>query len=196
MKMIQPWILKPVLTEERLNTIAKALLEVYYGVQEILSTDDDCSYGRGALTFGRSRKRLMNMALSGDYPWLKLTAPGMDVTLEIAGVPFRFFKDDHESPVKKGFWRRNESDQLFAPDDETPVLFRFVVEKAVQEEDEPEIYLIGYNAEQIALCEWRYGNLPVMYTVDETTPNPVKMGSAPVKMPDIDIEKDNASDKK
>lgn len=193
MQLIQPWLLKPVLTEERLNTIAQAFLDVYYGVLEILSTEDDCNYGRGALTFSRSRQRLMKMALSGNYPWLKIVNAAMDVTLEIEGVPFRFFRDDHETPKKKGFWRRNESDQLFAPDDETPVIFRFVVEKAVQEEDEPEIYFIGYNAQEIPVFEWQYGHFPVMHTVDDVMPNTVKIGPAPVKLPDTDIEKDDAT---
>lgn len=193
MQFIKPWTLKPVLTEERLNTIAQAFLDVNYSVLEILSTEDDCNYGRGALTFARSRQRLINMALSGKYLWLRITNSAMDVTLEIEGVPFRFFRDDHEAPKKKGFWRRNESDQLFAPDDSTPVIFRFVVEKAVQEEDEPEIYFIGYNAQEIPVFEWRYGHFPVMHTIDDVTTSAVKMDPAPVKLPGTNIKKDDAS---
>lgn len=193
MQQTQPWDLKPALTEERLNTISQAFLDVYYGVLEILSTEDDCNYGRGALIFGRSRQRLMKMALSGEHSWLKIVNTAMDVTLEIEGVPFRFFRDDHETPKKKGFWRRNESDQLFAADDTTPVIFRFIVEKAVQEEDEPEIYFIGYNAQELAVFEWQYGRFPVLHTVDDFTTTTVKIGPAPVKLPGMDIEKDDAS---
>ncbi|WP_211452179.1 hypothetical protein [Collimonas antrihumi] len=196
MRSIQPWDLKPALTELRLNTISKAFLEVYYGVQEVLSTEDDCNYGRGALTFSRSRQRLINMALSGDFSWLKIVNPAMDVTLEIEGIPFRFFRDDHESPKKKGFWRRNDSDQLFAADDETPVIFRFIVEKAVQEDDEPEIYFIGYNAQEIPVFEWRYGQFPIMHSVDDVNTNPVKIGPAPVELPRTETEEKDAGDRK
>lgn len=188
----KPWDLKPALTEERLNTIATAFLDVYYGVQELLSTDDDCNYGRGALTFGRSRQRLINMALYGNYPWLKIVNPAMDVTLEIEGIPFRFFRDDHDTPKKKGFWRRNDSDQLFAADDETPVIFRFIVEKPVQEEDEPEVYFIGYNAQEIPVFEWQYGHFHVMHSVDDSAPNPVKIGPAPVELPRTETKENDA----
>lgn len=195
MKQKQPWDLKPALTETRLNTIARAFLEVYYGVQELLSTDDDCNYGRGALTFSRSRQRLINMASSGEHSWLKLVNPGMDITLEIEGIPFRFFRDDHETPKKKGFWRRNDTDQLFAPDEETPVIFRFIIERPVQEDDEPGVYFIGYNAQEVQVFEWRYGSFPVMHSVNDVTPNPVKIGPAPVELPGSDIKENDAGSK-
>lgn len=189
---LQPWNLKPVLTEDRLNHIAHAFLDVYYTVHEMLSTEDDCNYGRGALIFSRSRQRLINMAQSGECPWLKITNAGMDVTLEIEGVPFRFFRDDHETPKKKGFWRRNESDQLFAIDDETPVLFRFIVENPVQEEDEPEVYFLGFNATGIQVFEWRYGHVPVMRSVDDAPPSSVKIGPAPIQLQKTEIEERDA----
>lgn len=195
MKEKQPWDLKPALTEGRLNTIAKAFLEVYYDVQELLSTDDDCNYGRGALIFSRSRQRLINMASSGEYSWLKLVNPGMDVTLEIERIPFRFFRDDHETPKKKGFWRRNDTDQLFALDDETPVLFRFIIEKPVQEDDEPEIYFIGYNAQGVQVFEWRYGSFSVMHSLSDVNPSPVKIGPAPVELPASDTKENDAGSK-
>jgi hypothetical protein len=194
-KEIQPWQLKPELTEARLNVIAQAFLEIYYGVQELLSTDDDCNYSRGAVFFGRSRQRLIKMGMSETYSWLALVNPGMDVTLEIEGIPFRFFRDEHENPKKKGFWRRNDTDQLFAPDDVTPVMFRFIVERPLQEEDEPEIYFIGYNAQEIPVFEWKYGRFSVMHSVDDGEPNPVKMGPAPVELPHPDSKENDAGSK-
>ena len=186
--MTQPWNLNPVLSEDRLNRLARVFLDVYYGVHELLSTEDDCNYGRGALIFARSRQRLINLALSGQCSWLKVTNPGMDVTLEIDGVPFRFFRDDHDTPKKKGFWRRNDSDQLFASDDATPVLFRFIVENPVQEDDEPEIYFLGFNAQGVQVFDWRYGHVPVMHVVDDETPGAVKMEPAQVGLPKSHVE--------
>jgi hypothetical protein len=42
-----------VLAEERLDVIARHLREIYYGVESLLDSEDDCSYGRGTLFFGR-----------------------------------------------------------------------------------------------------------------------------------------------
>lgn len=180
MEKALPWQLNNVLTEDRLNTIARAFLDVYYKVEEHLSTDDDCNYTRGATFFGRSRNRVIAMAQSADYPWLALSNCGMDVTCEMSGVPFRFFRDDHDSPKKRGFWRRNASDQLFAPDDVTPVIFRFIVERPVSEDEAPEIYFLGYNSNEILVTEWRYGQVPVLRSTDEIVPKPVEKGPAPI----------------
>ena len=168
-----PWKSKPVLTEERLNVIARDLRDIYYGVESLLDTEDDCSYGRGTLFFGRSRRRLIKLGTSGEHDWLKLTNAAMDVTLEIEGVPFRFFRDDHESPKKKGFWRRNRTDQLFAPTDAEAVVFRFIVQRPLTENDELEIYFVGYNAVENALCEWRFGDVRVLSSTDDQLPDAV-----------------------
>ncbi|MBP8265568.1 MAG: hypothetical protein KAX47_03385 [Zoogloea sp.] len=180
MNKAPPWQLNSALVEDRLNTIARAFLDVYYKVEEQLSTDDDCNYTRGSTFFGRSRNRLIAMTQSDDYPWLELSNGAMDVTCKISGVPFRFFRDDHDSPKKRGFWRRNASDQLFASDDITPVIFRFIVERPVSEDEVPEIYFLGYNSTEILVTEWRYGQVPVLRSTDEIVPKSVEKGPAPI----------------
>lgn len=184
----QPWHFKPSLTEERLNLLAKQFWEIFYDVESTLATEDDCNYGRGAVFFGRSRQRLI--LLSSRLDWLSLTNPGMDVTLEVEGVPFRFFRDDHENPKKKGFWRRNDCDQLFAPNEEEPVLFRFIVERPLSDEESLEVYFIGYNALEEVVCEWRYGAVHVLHDVSDERPQPVKQQAAPVALPNEDKETD------
>jgi len=191
----QPWEFKSSLTEDRLNFLGKQFWEVYYGVDSLLSTEDDCNYGRGALFFGRSRQRLINLALQSEIDWLKLTNAGMDVTLEIEGTPFRFFRDDPENPKKKGFWRRNDSDQLFAPNDQEPVIFRFIVQRPLNEDEELEIYFIGYNALEEAVCEWRYGQVPVLRGVDQDLPKEVEQRPAPVNVQPEDVEVNATDDK-
>lgn len=185
----QPWEFKPVITEDRLNFLARQFWEVYYGVDSLLTTEDDCNYGRGALFFGRARQRLINLA-NPKTDWLKLTNSAMDVTLEIEGVPFRFFRDDPDSPKKKGFWRRNPSDQLFSPDDQEPVLFRFIVERPLTDQEVLEIYFIGYNAMDESVCEWRYGQVPVLQGVDQERPRAVEQPAAPVEVPAADVARD------
>lgn len=189
----QPWEFKASLTNDRLKFLAQQFWEIYYGVESLLSTDDDCNYGRGALFFGRARKRLITLALSDSFDWLKLTNHGMDVTLEIEGTPFRFFRDDHESPKKKGFWRRNGTDQLFAPNEEVPVIFRFIVERPLNDDEVLEIYFIGYNALEEAVCEWRYGRVHILHGIDENLPQEVEQQPAPVDVP-RETEKRNIAD--
>lgn len=195
----QPWELKSSLTEDRLNFLGKQFWEVYYGVDSLLNTADDCNYGRGALFFGRSRQRLINLGLKDEIDWLKLTNPGMDVTLEIDNsIPFRFFRDDHDNPKKKGFWRRNDSDQLFAPNDQEPVIFRFIVQRPLNDDEELEIYFIGYNALEEAVCEWRYGQVPILRSVDQGLPhlpNEVEQQPASVDIPQEDVERNTTNAK-
>lgn len=191
----QPWEFKSALTEDRLNFLGKQFWDVYYGVDSLLNTADDCNYGRGALFFGRSKQRLINLALKSEIAWLKLTNPGMDVTLEIDGIPFRFFRDDHENPKKKGFWRRNDSDQLFAPNDKEPVIFRFIVQRPLNEDEELEIYFIGYNALEEAVCEWRYGQVPVLRGVDQELPKEVEQQPASIDIPLEDAERNATNGK-
>ncbi len=184
MHMPLPWKSKAALSEDRLNLIASNLREIFYDVETKLDSDDDCNYGRGALFFSRSRQRLIRLATSGKYSWLKLTNPAMDVTLEIEGLPFRFFRDDHETPKKKGFWRRNDSDRLFDPDDREPVIFRFVVQRPLTDDDELEIYFVGYNAVHEAVCEWRYGHVRVLSDVNDQLPEEVPQAPARADIPE------------
>ncbi len=107
----------------------------------------------------------------------------MDITLEIDGVPFRFFSDDHVNPKKKGFWRRNDADQLFAPDELEPVMFRFIVEAPIQEEDSLEIYFIGFNSLEEPVCEWRYGRVAILSQLLRDLPEAVEQKSAQIGIP-------------
>lgn len=184
--MTQPWKANNVLSEDRLNLIADHFREIYYGVESLLDTEDDCNYGRGSLFFGRARKRLIKLGASVELPWLKLANAGMDVTLEIEGVPFRFFRDDHDKPMKKGFWRRNDTDRLFASNDAEPTLFRFIVQRPLSENDELEIYFVGYNAVQEAVCEWRYGDVRILQSTDGDLAPVVHQDAARVELADIE----------
>jgi hypothetical protein len=103
-----------------------------------------------------------------------------------SAVPFRFFRDDHESPKKKGFWRRNQSDQLFAPSDAEAVVFRFIVQRPLTENDELEIYFVGYNAVEDALCEWRFGDVRILSSTDDQLPDAVHQDAPHAELLDTD----------
>lgn len=146
----------PQLTNERLATIAGPLLDVRFTTLREMTSPYDDRYTRETATYGRQRNMLIDLARSGSHDWLAVTHVGMDVTGTLAGIPFRFFTDDPRSPQKDGFFKRNRADDLFAPNDTQPVIFRFVIEPALTEEDEDRLYLIGYNVFQEPVCEWEH----------------------------------------
>lgn len=142
------------LSDDRLGEIGRRLLEVRHSTVRELSTDLDDDYVRETAVFGRSRNMLLGMALSSQYPWLNLSHAALDITAEIDGVPFRFFRDDPDRPEKLGFFKRNAVDDLFDPDEAAPVMWRFVVERASSEEDEDQVHFVGYNVYQEKVAQW------------------------------------------
>jgi len=114
----------------------------------------------------------------------------MDVTFRIGSVPCRFFRDDPESPEKPGFFKRNGADDLFSIDEDAPVMWRFVIEKAMTEEDEDRVFFIGYNAFQEKVSQWAYGaSGPVLHTVDSDTPASKELRPAEVGVREDSIDK-------
>ncbi|HHH3032427.1 TPA: hypothetical protein ACPZXY_004150 [Serratia marcescens] len=172
-----PWEFTPQLSEERLTIVAKELLKVLDQTFELLSTSLDDNYTRGTCTFGRQKNRVIELCMEGAYSWLKLTNPGMDVTFEIEGVPIRFFADDPVNPKKPGFFRRNQVDQLFAPVDTIPTVWRFVVEKPEFEGEGARIHFVGFNQLEEVLSLWTYGDerTTVLHSTDDTPPKPVSI---------------------
>jgi len=152
----KPWEFYPALLEARLEVIAEALLDVYYDVQSELVSPLDDNYTRGTTTFGRQKNKLIQLCRSAVYSWLDLRNTSNDLTCAIDGIPFRFFRDDHENPSKRGFWRRNDQDDMFPVADDQPVIFRFVVEHSRNQEDEATVYFLGFTQEGQLACEWRY----------------------------------------
>jgi hypothetical protein len=170
-----PWEFFPQYTEERLSTIAGALLDVYYETQKELSTSLDDNYTRGATTFGRQRNRLIQMCTSGEHPWLDLGHGAFDLVCKVGGVPFRFFADDPDNPAKPGFWK-NAFASLFPVRDKDPAHLRFVLEKPMDQASEAEVHFIGFNAAMEEVFRWRYqGNVKVVRAVDDQLPKAVQL---------------------
>ena len=183
----QPSTFYPELDNHRLAIIANLLLNTRYETINELSTLDDCNYVQETAIFGRSRNKLIRLCLSKTYDWLSLVHAGMDVTFKIGKVPCRFFRDDPTSPNKKGFFNRNAVDDLFPPDDYDPVIWRFIIDKALTEEDEDRVYFIGFNAYQEQIAYWSYSasaNTPALYSVGNDTPKPADIPPAEVGIHD------------
>lgn len=182
------------LTDDRLTTIAELLLDIRFNTRRELNSDYDDSYTRETATFGRSRNALIQLCQSNRFDWLKLVNPGMDVTFCIGNVPCRFFRDDPETPSKKGFFRRNQVDDLYAEDDQHPVMWRFIVERAMTEEDEDRAFFIGYNVYQEEVSTWAYASsATILHSVDKETPPATELLPADVDVLD-DADSNEESD--
>jgi hypothetical protein len=198
---LSPWQIYPELTEERLSIISEGLLNVRHDTHSELATRLDDNYSRACATFGRQRQWLMQEAKSGRYKWLALSCPTMDLTVNIGSIPVRFFTDDHDSPRKLGYFRRNDADQLFSSDETQPVMFRFVVEPSLVESEEDRVFFLGYNIFQEVVVEWRYRpKTTTIYPIESDVPPAVVQSDAEVeiKSPDEKESGDaaNGSDKK
>lgn len=176
-----PFEFFPELSDDRLRVIAIKLLDIRYETFVQMRSPFDDNYTRETAIFGRSKNMLVEMALSGQYEWMSLRHAGMDITFKIGRVPCRFFRDDPDSPEKSGFFRRNAVDNLFAIDEQHPVMWRFVVEKALTDEDEDHVFFVGYNVYQEKISQWIYqASAPLLHTVDKDVPAASEMLPASV----------------
>ena len=162
----------PELSDDRLRVIAIKLLDMRYSTIKEMNSPFDDNYTRETAVFGRSKNMLIEMALSGLYTWMSLCHAGMDVTFTIGQkVPCRFFRDDPNSPEKSGFFKRNTEDNLFAMDENHPVMWRFVVEKALTDDDEDRVFFVGYNVYQEKVSEWMHqASASMLHAVDQDVP--------------------------
>lgn len=187
----------PQLSEHRLRIVSEALLDVLFETERLLDSPLDDGYTRGTATFGRQRNSLITLCQSGQYGWLQLTNPGMDVTFEIEGVPCRFFADDPSSPKKPGFYKRNESDQLFPGQSDAPVMFRFIVAKPQVAEEEPDVHFVGFDSNHVEVFRWKYStSTPVIVSVDDSRPESVDLSAAEARSRlEAESKKDDAEGK-
>lgn len=181
------------LTDDRLRVIASSLMEVRGKTFREMTSELDDNYTRETASFGRSRNMLIQTCQAKTHAWLALAHAGMDVTFTIGAVPCRFFRDDATNPEKAGFFKRNSVDDLFADDDSRPVMWRFVVEKAITEDDEDRVLFAGYNVYQEKIAEWQYrDSTPTLHSVDNVVPTATVL--PPVDLDLHDDEKTNVED--
>ena len=173
------------LSDDRLRIVAVKLLDIRHSTIREMNSEFDDNYTRETAIFGRSRNMLIAFARSNQYEWVSLKNAGMDVTFNIGRVPCRFFRDDPNSPEKLGFFKRNAVDDLFEMDEQHPVMWRFVVEKALTEDDEDRAFFVGYNVFQGKIAEWMYrASAPMFHTVDHEVPMSAEIPPASVDVRD------------
>ena len=189
----RPTDFRPALTDARLRVVAEALLDVFFDTELEMATPLDDGYTRGCATFGRQRNALIHLCTNGEHEWLKLTNAAMDVTFEIGGVPCRFFADDPLQPRKRGFFRRNACDQLFADSLGEPALFRFIVAKPATPDEDVEVFFIGYDEGDNEVFRWQHSrSAPVNSSDDADVPAEVALEPAKVR-PRIQAVPDKAA---
>lgn len=169
------------LTDDRLAIIAAALLDVRYSTLQEMKSEYDDNYTRETSIFGRSRNMLIQMYRSGQYSWFTVPHAEMNITFNIGSIPARFFRDDPYNPAKLGFFKISPTDGLFPMDDKTPLLWRFIVERALNEDGEDRVLFVGFNIYHEIVSEWIYQpTTTLLHAVDSSIPPSVEIPPAPV----------------
>lgn len=185
-KLASPAEVSDELAPERLSVIAQLMLEVLHKALLDTSTEYDCAYTRGTLPWGRIRNALTQLVASRRYPWLTLKHAGNDLLIGIGRHPVRFFLDDHLNPRKLRVLNPTESEMqqlelLPATGDKSVDLWRFIVERALTEDDEHSIYFVGYNRMREVVAQWQYHDTArTFFAVDDYIP-------AAAELPQIDL---------
>lgn len=204
-----PQHFEPVLTDERLNILAKALLEECYSTEDDLQSSYDSGYSRGCTRFDRQKNKLKLLALQ--HPWLTISDGSNRLVMAIEGLPFRFARDDHTSPRKPAtllvsgteaiqrekFIIENQFEMDFDGISHSermrqPSFWRFFVEVSESLEDgrDYNIYFVGFNELKEAVCVWEYANKVVVATsIDDTEHVAVVLSPAVAQVPLKPVEK-------
>ena len=157
-----PSDIEPELTPDRLGTVAQLMLEVLDQALQDARTPNDCAYTRGTLSWGRIRNALKLLIASNHHPWLALRHGGNDLIIGIGPCLVRFFLDDHLNPRKPRVFNPTDGEMvqlklaLTANEDRTVTLWRFIVERAINDDDEHRVYFVGYNDMQDVIALWQY----------------------------------------
>lgn len=185
-KLASPAEVSAELAPERLSIIAHLMLEVLHKALLDTSTDHDCAYTRGTLPWGRIRNALTQLAGSRRYPWLTIKHAGNDLLIGIGPHPVRFFLDDHLNPRKLRVLNPTDSEMqqlelLPVTGDKSVDLWRFIVERALTEDDEHSVYFVGYNRVREVVAQWQYSDSArTFFAVDDYIP-------AAAELPPIDL---------
>lgn len=204
-----PQYFEPVLTEERLNILAKALLEECYSTEDDLQSSYDSGYSRGCTRFDRQKNKLKLLAL--EHSWLTISDGSNRLVMSIEGLPFRFARDEHKAPRKPAtllvsgteaiqrekFILENQIEMDFDGISHSerirqPSFWRFFVEVSESLEDgrDYNIYFVGFNELKEAVCEWEYANrVAVVTSTDDIKHDAVVLSPAVAEVPKKPLEK-------
>lgn len=150
------------LSDERLSIVAELMLNVLSKALSVTSTEYDCAYSRGALSWAWIKNALLALVRSGEHKWLTLRHAGNDLVIGIGSHAVRFFIDDHANPRKPRVLNPTDGEAFqlkidFGADKDTsPVLWRFIVERALTEDDENRVFFVGYDAIGEVVSKWQF----------------------------------------
>lgn len=203
-----------VLTEERLNVLAKALLEECYSTEDDLQSTYDSGYSRGCTRFDRQKNKLKLLAL--EHNWLTISDGSNRLVMAIEGLPFRFARDEHKTPRKPATLLVSDTEAIqrekfvlesqmemdfdgisYSEQLRKPSVWRFFVEVSESLEDgrDYNIYFVGFNELKDAVCVWEYANkIAIAVSTDDTKHEAVELSPAVAKVPQKKVDK-QANDK-
>lgn len=175
-KLASPSDISHELAPSRLSIVAQVMLDVLDKALLDTNTEHDCAYTRGTLPWGRIRNALKQLIATRRYPWLSLKHGGNDLLIGIGPHPVRFFLDDHLNPRKLRVLNPTESEAIqleLLPQsgDKSVDLWRFIVERALTEDDEHQVFFVGYNRMTEVVAQWQYSeSVRSLHAVDDHIP--------------------------
>lgn len=164
MNMPQPAHFEPELTTNRLEMVARWLLEEYYSTEDDLVRDTDNNYTRGCTSFMRQRVRVIQEYKSGRHSWLGMLNNGNDLVFTIGGIPCRYSNDDAASPTKQAVTTANQYQASFLnfDDDKKPSRFCFVIDRGQSGAEEPHVEFLGFTVAGVVVCRWTSNKVRVL----------------------------------
>lgn len=174
-KVLSPTEYSSQLSNDRLSTMARLILDVLDEALQTASTELDCAFTRGTLSWGRIRNAILKEIRMQRHTWLSLKHGGNDLVFGIGDHVIRFFLDDHLNPKKPRVLNPTSGETfqlgLFEVSDYQVNLWRFIVERAANEDDEHRVFFIGYNQSGEIVSKWEYtGPVKILSSVGDRMP--------------------------
>lgn len=97
-----PWEVCAELKLERLQLLAENLREVRHDALEIHDEEKgDDAQVHGTVAYARQRKRITDLATSGEHPWLGIIDPSRRFIFSIGGTSMRMYRGDARRPPER-----------------------------------------------------------------------------------------------
>jgi len=152
----------PDLSDDRLSIVGELMLDVLAKGIAATSTQYDCAYSRAVLPWAWIKNALLQLAQSREHAWLSIKHAGNDLVIAIGDNPIRFFIDDHLNPRKVRVLSPTEGEaaqlafDFASQTDSTPALWRFIVERALNDDAENRVFFVGYNVTSEIVAKWEF----------------------------------------
>jgi hypothetical protein len=156
-----PSFFAPKLQPEYLERICQDVVSVAYGALADASTENDTTWTRGTLLYGRVHGLFKNLSRDSSVPWLTLRNSTMDYTISINDVLFQVVMDDPEAPKKSYRLQANDVEltqmSLFEANPEDIVTWRLFVDNDHNFES-PKLMatVVGFDINRNAICHWSH----------------------------------------